>query len=350
MKSEHQNIFLAGFLQYNFDWGCFYYFVRNSLVALLEALCARIFFFRFVNIGFVLTFFFFCVCKVSNKAFLPPLPTRLLCLVVAIPLVCWLYMCACVCVPLYSLETRWLGGSFLMVYTNNAGRLGSGFISVCLESRWLGQKSGFYVPDQYCRTPCRIMKSWISLSPKSCSNLMCLLAASWFSCATAPAGKGIGDSESRINWQIHLPLASSSLSLSVITALARASACPLQRLHSRVHRHPRYQHQSKRWDDEPKDPERRCDTMLDLVSAGRYCDTTTEAEATEPETAPVAILGDCKGLPTPPCTKAIDNDTTDRTAGSRRACSRISLLTDERCQQRSGRGDQPTVVNQGEGK
>ena len=49
-----------------------------------------------------------------------------------------------------ALETRWLGGSFLMVYRNNAGRLGSGFISVCLETRWLGQKSGFYVPDQYC--------------------------------------------------------------------------------------------------------------------------------------------------------------------------------------------------------
>jgi len=46
---------------------------------------------------------YFCVCKVSNKAaaFLPPLSTRLLRLVVAIPLVCWLYMCACVCVPLY---------------------------------------------------------------------------------------------------------------------------------------------------------------------------------------------------------------------------------------------------------
>jgi len=32
-----------------------------------------------------------------------------------------------------SVETRWLGGSFLMVYRNNAGRLGSGFISVCLS-------------------------------------------------------------------------------------------------------------------------------------------------------------------------------------------------------------------------
>jgi len=54
-----------------FDWCCFYYFVRNSLVALLEASCARIFFFRFVNISFLLTFFVWC--KVSNKAFLPPL-------------------------------------------------------------------------------------------------------------------------------------------------------------------------------------------------------------------------------------------------------------------------------------
>jgi len=33
-----------------------------------------------------------------------------------------------------------------------AGRLGSGFISVCLETRWLGQKSSFYVPQRYCKT------------------------------------------------------------------------------------------------------------------------------------------------------------------------------------------------------
>jgi len=26
-----------------------------------------------------------------------------------------------------------------MVYRNNAGKLGAGFISVCLETRWLGQ-------------------------------------------------------------------------------------------------------------------------------------------------------------------------------------------------------------------
>jgi len=28
----------------------------------------------------------------------------------------------------------------------NAGRLGAGFISVCLETRWLGHFGGFYVP------------------------------------------------------------------------------------------------------------------------------------------------------------------------------------------------------------
>jgi len=50
-----------------------------------------------------------------------------------------------------------------MVYRNNAGRLGSGFISVCLKTRWLGQKSGFYVPDQYCSVgrPCQPSFHWI---------------------------------------------------------------------------------------------------------------------------------------------------------------------------------------------
>jgi len=37
-----------------------------------------------------------------------------------------------------------------MVYKKNAGRLGAGFISVCLETRWLGQKHGFYVPEWLC--------------------------------------------------------------------------------------------------------------------------------------------------------------------------------------------------------
>jgi len=35
--------------------------------------------------------------------------------------------------------------------TTNAGRLGAGFISVCLETRWLGRFGGFYVPEPYCR-------------------------------------------------------------------------------------------------------------------------------------------------------------------------------------------------------
>jgi len=34
-----------------------------------------------------------------------------------------------------------------MVDRNNAGRLGAGFISVCLETRWLGQNRGFYQPE-----------------------------------------------------------------------------------------------------------------------------------------------------------------------------------------------------------
>ena len=57
-------------------------------------------------------------------------------------------------VSAWSVETRWLGGSFWMVYRNNAGRLGSGFICVCWEFRWLGQKSGFYVPERYCMCVC----------------------------------------------------------------------------------------------------------------------------------------------------------------------------------------------------
>ena len=45
-----------------------------------------------------------------------------------------------------SVETRWLGGSFLMVYRNNAGRLGT----VCFETRWLGHLGGFYAPERPC--------------------------------------------------------------------------------------------------------------------------------------------------------------------------------------------------------
>jgi len=48
------------------------------------------------------------------------------------------------------------GGSFLMVDRNNAGRLGAGFISVCVETRWLGHSGGFYVPEPPC-TPLRLV-------------------------------------------------------------------------------------------------------------------------------------------------------------------------------------------------
>jgi len=37
-----------------------------------------------------------------------------------------------------SIETHWLGSSVLMVYRNNADRLGSGFISMCLETKLAG--------------------------------------------------------------------------------------------------------------------------------------------------------------------------------------------------------------------
>jgi len=47
-------------------------------------------------------------------------------------------------------QTRWLGGSFIMVYRNNAGRLGSGFISVCLETHWLVRVGAFHVPERPC--------------------------------------------------------------------------------------------------------------------------------------------------------------------------------------------------------
>ena len=85
------------------DWCCFYYFVKNSLVAwwklhVLESFLLD----SWISVVF-LKYFFLCVCmcKVSHKAFLPPLSTMLLCLVVSIPLVYWLSMCACVCVLLY---------------------------------------------------------------------------------------------------------------------------------------------------------------------------------------------------------------------------------------------------------
>ena len=41
-----------------------------------------------------------------------------------------------------------------MVGRNNAGRLGAGFISVCIETRWLGHFGGFYVLEPYCTYIC----------------------------------------------------------------------------------------------------------------------------------------------------------------------------------------------------
>ena len=87
-----------------FDWCCFYYFVRNRLVALLEALCARILFQRFVNVGFILkkfvppffssSFFFVCVCvkEPGSCAWLLPC---LLCAENTCVLVC---VCLCMCI------------------------------------------------------------------------------------------------------------------------------------------------------------------------------------------------------------------------------------------------------------
>ena len=51
-----------------------------------------------------------------------------------------------------SVETRWLGGSFEMVYRNNADRLGSDFMRLVVfwETRCLGHLGGFYVPERPC--------------------------------------------------------------------------------------------------------------------------------------------------------------------------------------------------------
>ena len=87
------------------DWCCFYFFVRNSLVALLEFLCARIFSLD-SWISVFPDIFFLCVCMVSNKAFLPLLSTRLLCLVVAIhsSSVLIVHVCLCVCASVCACE------------------------------------------------------------------------------------------------------------------------------------------------------------------------------------------------------------------------------------------------------
>jgi len=83
----------------SFDWCCFYYFIRNSLVALLEALFARIFCRSEVLVyyHFFVLFFVYAESLSSTKTF----STMLLCPSLTIPpvLVCdCLYMCVWKCV------------------------------------------------------------------------------------------------------------------------------------------------------------------------------------------------------------------------------------------------------------
>jgi len=94
-----------GHVDMRFDWCCLYYFVTNSLVALLEALCARIFFFRFVNIGVFLTFFFVCARSLTKPFLRTSQPGSyawllkfLLCTDCTCVLVC---VCLCVCMWKY---------------------------------------------------------------------------------------------------------------------------------------------------------------------------------------------------------------------------------------------------------
>ena len=74
--------------------------------------------------------------------------------------------------------------------------------------------------------------------------------------------------------------ASSSLSRSATKRLRGQQHAHLQRRHSRVHRLPRCQHQSKRRDDEPRDSKRRCrgNTMLDFAPASRYHNPMAEGQ------------------------------------------------------------------------
>jgi len=62
-----------------------------------------------------------------------------------------------------------------MVYRNNAGRLGFGFISVCLETRWLGPNSGFYAPERPCTTEI-FQDAWKrSLQPRDGNVILTIL-------------------------------------------------------------------------------------------------------------------------------------------------------------------------------
>ena len=91
-----------GSISGGFDWCCFYYFVRNSLVALLEALCARIFSWDswisvFPDIWFSV---FSCVCarSLTNSFFHSSQPDS--CAWLSIFLLCADGTCVLVCVCL----------------------------------------------------------------------------------------------------------------------------------------------------------------------------------------------------------------------------------------------------------
>ena len=83
------------------DWCCFYYFVRNSLVALLEALCARIFSLDSWISVFSDIYFLVCARSLTKPSFRPSQPgscawllSFLLCADCTCVLVC---VCLCVC-------------------------------------------------------------------------------------------------------------------------------------------------------------------------------------------------------------------------------------------------------------
>jgi len=93
-----------------------------------------------------------------------------------------------------------------MVYRNNAGRLGAGFISVCLETRWLGQKSGFYVPEYYCSVSSQLGVSFlrgsgfISGSLTNNANLNMKTSISW---AEGGSGRSKGLARDHVYQRLH---------------------------------------------------------------------------------------------------------------------------------------------------
>jgi len=89
---------VLGALAVWFESCCFYHFVTNSLVALLEFTCAWIPFFRFVKISFFLTFFF-CARSLTKPYFRPPQPGS--CAWLSPFLLCADCTCVLVCVCLY---------------------------------------------------------------------------------------------------------------------------------------------------------------------------------------------------------------------------------------------------------